>query len=112
MQYSLYQVDAFTDHLFGGNSAAVVPLHEWLPDETMQLIARENNLAETAFFIPLTEHDQFHIRWFTPTVEVKLCGHATLAAAYVVFNCLRSNYAHRISLQSRSGWLHVMQEGG
>lgn len=111
MQYSLYQVDAFTDHLFGGNSAAVVPLHEWLPDETMQLIARENNLAETAFFIPLTEHDQFHIRWFTPAVEVKLCGHATLAAAYVVFNCLRSNYAHRISFQSKSGWLHVMQEG-
>lgn len=110
MQYPLYQVDAFTDHLFGGNPAAVVPLKTWLPDETMQLIARENNLAETAFFIPLEGHDHFHIRWFTPTTEVNLCGHATLATAFVVFNCLKSNYANKISFQSKSGWLHVMHD--
>lgn len=107
LQYDIYQIDAFTDHLFGGNSAAVVPLETWLPDETMQLIARENNLAETAFFIPLDAPDTFHIRWFTPAIEVQLCGHATLATAYVVFNCLKINQSDRISFQSKSGWLHV-----
>ena len=85
MTLSLYQIDAFTDKLFGGNPAAVVPLNDWLPDETMISIAAENNLAETAFYVP-TEAG-FHIRWFTPTVEVDLCGHATLAAAFVLFNC-------------------------
>lgn len=103
----LFQVDAFTDHVFGGNPAAVIPLQSWLPDATMQLIARENNLAETAFFIPLDASDTFHIRWFTPTTEVNLCGHATLATAYVVFNCLKINHSDRISFQSKSGWLHV-----
>ena len=107
MSFPIYQVDAFTDHLFGGNPAAVVPLENWLSDETMQLIARENNLAETAFFVRLEGADQFHIRWFTPTTEVKLCGHATLATAYVVFNCLKINTSDRISFQSKSGWLHV-----
>jgi PhzF family phenazine biosynthesis protein len=111
MQYPLYQVDAFTDHLFGGNPAAVVPLKSWLTDEAMQLIARENNLAETAFFVPLEAHDQFHIRWFTPTTEVNLCGHATLATAFVVFNCLKINWSDTISFQSKSGWLHVTREG-
>ncbi len=107
MKLPIYQVDAFTDHLFGGNPAAVVPLQTWLPDETMQLIARENNLAETAFFVPLEGPDQFHIRWFTPTIEVQLCGHATLATAYVVFNCLKINQSDQVSFQSKSGWLQV-----
>lgn len=107
MSLTIYQIDAFTDHVFGGNSAAVIPLDKWLPDTTMQLIARENNLAETAFFIPLEKPDTYHIRWFTPTTEVNLCGHATLAAAYVVFNCLKTNTSDRISFQSKSGWLHV-----
>ena len=83
MKLSLYQLDAFTDTLFAGNPAAVVPLDTWISDEVMQNIAAENNLAETAFYVP-TETG-YHIRWFTPTVEVDLCGHATLATAYVLF---------------------------
>lgn len=79
----LFQVDAFTDTLFSGNPAAVCPLDKWLPDATMQSIAAENNLAETAFFVP--EAEEFGLRWFTPTVEVNLCGHATLATAHVLF---------------------------
>lgn len=107
----IYQIDAFTDRLFGGNPAAVAPLERWLPDEVMQLVARENNLAETAFFVPLGAPDQFHIRWFTPKTEVQLCGHATLATAFVVFNLLKTNHSAKISFQSLSGWLHVQQEG-
>ncbi|HAK75894.1 MAG TPA: isomerase [Runella sp.] len=108
MQLSLYQLDAFTDKVFGGNPAAVVPLTSWLSDETMQAIAAENNLAETAFYVP-TEAG-FHIRWFTPTVEVDLCGHATLASAYVLFSL--ENYAHdQINFDSRSGILNVRKEG-
>ncbi|WP_028522964.1 PhzF family phenazine biosynthesis protein [Runella limosa] len=108
MQLSLYQLDAFTDKVFGGNPAAVVPLTSWLPDETMQAVAAENNLAETAFYVP-TEAG-FHIRWFTPTVEVDLCGHATLATAYVLFSL--ENYAHdEINFDSRSGILNVRKEG-
>lgn len=83
MRLPIYQVDAFTDRLFGGNPAAVCPLDGWLPDETMQAIAAENNLAETAFFV--REGSDYALRWFTPTVEVDLCGHATLASAYVIF---------------------------
>ena len=83
MRLPMYQVDAFTDKLFGGNPAAVCPLQTWLPDATMQAIAAENNLAETAFFIP--DGGDYALRWFTPTVEVDLCGHATLASAHVVF---------------------------
>jgi len=80
----LYQVDAFTDKLFGGNPAAVCPLEKWLDDALMQKIAMENNLAETAFYV---KQDKFYeIRWFTPKVEVDLCGHATLAAAFVLFH--------------------------
>lgn len=82
----LYQIDAFTDRLFAGNPAAVCPLDNWLDDEKMQAIATENNLAETAFFVP--EGDGYHLRWFTPANEVDLCGHATLAAAFVLFQCL------------------------
>jgi len=82
----IYQIDAFAKKLFQGNPAAVVPLPEWLPDELMQRIAMENNLAETAFFIP--EGDDFVIRWFTPATEVALCGHATLASGHVLFEHL------------------------
>lgn len=84
MKLKLYQVDAFTDKLFGGNPAAVCPLDTWLPDELMQKIAMENNLAETAFYVKNGEG--YSIRWFTPAVEVDLCGHATLASAHVIFN--------------------------
>lgn len=86
MRLALYQVDAFSDRLFGGNPAAVVPLAAWLPVPVMQAIAAENNLAETAFF--LREGEAYALRWFTPTVEVELCGHATLASAYVIFRFL------------------------
>src|SRR5437899_12969881 len=82
MRIPLYQIDAFTSRLFGGNPAAVCPLAEWLPDATMQAIAAENNLAETAFFVP---HGQGSLlRWFPARVEAALCGHATLATGYVV----------------------------
>jgi PhzF family phenazine biosynthesis protein len=86
MKLKLYQVDAFTDRLFSGNPAAVCPLEEWLPGEVMQQIAMENNLSETAFF--LKKGDDYLIRWFTPSNEVDLCGHATLAAAHVLYNHL------------------------
>jgi PhzF family phenazine biosynthesis protein len=111
MTYQLFQIDAFTSKLFGGNPAAVVPLQSWLPDQTMQQLALENNLSETAFFIPLDQPDSYHIRWFTPAAEVRLCGHATLATAFAIFNCLKSNKSNRIAFQSQSGWLHVQQDG-
>ncbi len=79
----IYQVDAFSNEVFKGNPAAVCPLNEWLPESIMQKIAAENNLSETAFYVP--EKDGFYIRWFTPTTEVELCGHATLASAHVLF---------------------------
>ena len=82
----IYQVDAFSDKLFGGNPAAICPLKEWLPAPQMQKIAAENNLAETAFFIP--QGKDFELRWFTPESEVDLCGHATLATAHVLFTQL------------------------
>jgi PhzF family phenazine biosynthesis protein len=83
----IFQVDAFTDKLFGGNPAAVCPLHEWLPTSLMQKIAAENNLAETAFYI--RQESDFELRWFTPESEVDLCGHATLATAHVLFEHLK-----------------------
>jgi PhzF family phenazine biosynthesis protein len=86
MKLPIYQVDAFTDQLFGGNPAAVIPLKEWLPAPEMQKIAAENNLSETAFFIPQGEN--FELRWFTPTFEIDLCGHATLATAHILFTAL------------------------
>ncbi len=86
----IYQVDAFTSTLFQGNPAAVCPLKDWLPEETMQAVARENNLSETAFFCRHGALDgaDFHLRWFTPETEVQLCGHATLASAYVLFESM------------------------
>src|SRR5690242_21623032 len=86
MRLPIWQVDAFSARRFGGNPAAVVPLDEWLPDATLLAIAAENNLAETAYVV--REEGEFRIRWFTPTEEVPLCGHATLASAWVVFNRL------------------------
>ena len=86
MRIPLYQVDAFTKRLFGGNPAAVCPLAEWLPEATMQAITAENNLAETAFFV--AQGGGYLLRWFTPTVEVELCGHATFASGYVVTHIL------------------------
>jgi predicted PhzF superfamily epimerase YddE/YHI9 len=83
MELDIYQVDAFANKAFEGNPAAICPLNEWLPDDVMQNIAAENNLAETAFFIPTKSG--FYIRWFTPTKEVSLCGHATLASAHILF---------------------------
>ena len=104
----LYQIDAFTDKVFAGNPAAVCPLESWLPDKVMQSIAIENNLSETAFFIPA--QDGYQLRWFTPMTEVDLCGHATLASAYVLFNLL--DFAgDRIRFQTRSGDLFVERHG-
>jgi PhzF family phenazine biosynthesis protein len=104
----IFQVDAFTSRLYSGNPAAVVPLHEWPEDEIMQNIAMENNLAETAFFVP--DGDNFHIRWFTPKVEVDLCGHATLATAHVLYNHL-GYMRDELLFNSRSGILRVFREG-
>jgi PhzF family phenazine biosynthesis protein len=104
----LYQVDAFTSRLFGGNPAAVVPLQEWLDDATMQAIAEENNLAETAFFAPSTKG--FKLRWFTPEVEVKLCGHATLASAFVLFTELEPG-RREVQFETLSGPLGVQAAG-
>ena len=106
MKLPLYQIDAFTDTIFGGNPAAVCPLESWLSTETMQKIAMENSVAETAFFIPLD--DGFHIRWFTPEFEMDLCGHATLASAHVLISHL--GYKNpAIKFQSNSGELIVTQ---
>jgi len=105
---SVYQVDTFTRNIFQGNPAAVCPLKSWLDDDLMQNIAAENNLSETAFFVE--HHGVFHIRWFTPTVEVDLCGHATLASAYVLFEELGFE-GKTITFQSKSGELKVSKEG-
>jgi PhzF family phenazine biosynthesis protein len=89
MKLTIYQIDAFTKKLFGGNPAAVIPLKKWIPDELMQQLAMENNLAETVFFVASDKKGvDYDIRWFTPAVEINLCGHATLASAYVIFNIL------------------------
>lgn len=105
---NIYQLDAFSDHTFGGNPAAVCPLNEWIADHLMQQIAAENNLSETAFFVARNNH--FEIRWFTPTAEVDLCGHATLAAAYVIFNF--TDYSDsKITFSSKSGALTTSRQG-
>ncbi len=109
MKLKLYQVDAFTDQLFRGNPAAVCPLEHWLSDEKMQAIAAENNLAETAFYLP--EGEDFHLRWFTPTTEVVLCGHATLATAHVMFT-LEDYPLDTIRFHTKSGLLTVVKEKG
>ncbi|MFB0946926.1 MAG: PhzF family phenazine biosynthesis isomerase, partial [Spirosomataceae bacterium] len=101
----LFQIDAFADKVFGGNPAAVIPLEEWLSTETMQKIALENNLSETTF-IYQDEHKNYHIRWFTPAIEVDLCGHATVAAAYYLFK-IAGITDDVITFQSKSGELFV-----
>jgi PhzF family phenazine biosynthesis protein len=109
MNLTLYQIDAFTDKLFGGNPAAVIPLEKWIDDELMQKIALENNLSETVFFVPYTKNSNdadFEIRWFTPAAEINLCGHATLASAYAIFNYLDYNEPE-IRFSSQSGILKV-----
>jgi len=104
----IYQVDAFANQIFEGNPAAICPLDQWLPDELMQAIALENNLSETAFFVP--QGDGFHIRWFTPASEVDLCGHATLASAFLLFD--RLGYINdKIKFYSKSGLLIVGRVG-
>ena len=100
-----FQVDAFADKPFSGNPAAVMPLSQWLPDEIMQMIAAENNLAETAFAVPSDRDDaDYDLRWFTPTVEVDLCGHATLASAHILM------HGNRLRFATRSGILTVTRD--
>lgn len=106
MQLLIYKADAFTDKLFGENPAAVCPLNTWLPDETMQLLAAENNISETAFIVREEKH--LRIRWFTPATEVKLCGHATLASAHIFFTELGYD-KDEIIFDSLSGLLKVMK---
>ena len=108
MKLPIYQVDAFSSRMFGGNPAAVVTLDRWLPDETLQAIAAENNLSETAFVLPRDE--TVPLRWFTPTVEVDLCGHATLAAGYVLFAYHYPSHK-KLSFSTRSGVVAVSREG-
>ncbi|HBL76973.1 MAG: isomerase [Bacteroidetes bacterium GWF2_42_66] len=109
MKLDLFQADAFASGLFAGNPAAVVPLTEWLPDQTMQQIAMENNLSETAFFV--AEGENYHIRWFTPLAEVALCGHATLASAHILFAELGFSKPV-VRFMSKSGLLTVERKGG
>lgn len=108
MNLPIFQVDAFADHLFSGNPAAVVVMPEWLPDQTLQAIAQENNYSETAFVVPRGE--LFDLRWFTPELEMDLCGHATLASAHVVF---QHGYTtdDTISFKSKAGTLTVKRKG-
>ena len=106
----MYQVDAFTGELFRGNPAAVCPLEEWLPDPLMQSIAAENNLSETAFFVPKGE--DWELRWFTPVSEIPLCGHATLASAFILFFELGKVAGDVVTFHSpHSGVLPVRRQG-
>ncbi len=108
MEIPYFQVDAFTDRIFGGNPAGVCPLHEWLDDDVLQAIATENNLSETAFFVKAA--DSYHLRWFTPVSEVDLCGHATLGTAHVLFRHL-GHEGDTVRFTTRSGVLVVRQAG-
>lgn len=109
MEIPIYQVDAFTTRLFGGNPAAVCPLNDWLPDATLQAIAAENNLAETAFFIRRSE-GRYDLRWFTPGLEIDLCGHATLASAKIIFEHLEPSL-RKVTFDTKSGALEVTRTG-
>jgi PhzF family phenazine biosynthesis protein len=109
MSLPFFWIDAFTDRVFSGNPAGVVPLEQWLPDDVMQRIAFENGLSETAFFVR-TGPGQYHLRWFTPAIEVELCGHATLASAHVLWRELGET-TERLAFASRSGPLHVTRTG-
>ncbi|HEX3863753.1 MAG TPA: PhzF family phenazine biosynthesis protein [Stellaceae bacterium] len=109
MRLPLYQIDAFAEGPFTGNPAAVCPLDAWLPDNVMQAVAAENNLSETAFFV--AEADGYRLRWFTPTTEVDLCGHATLASAYVVFRWLMPDRREVVFHTEHAGRLTVTRDG-
>jgi PhzF family phenazine biosynthesis protein len=110
MKLDIYQIDAFTNKHFGGNPAAVIPLQKWLDTELMQKMALENNLSETVFFVPALSTDaDYEIRWFTPEVEINLCGHATLASAYVLFEILGFK-KNELIFTSKSGLLKVIKE--
>ena len=110
MKLTLYQIDAFTNKLFGGNPAAVVPLDKWIADDLMQKLAIENNLSETVFFVPSSHPGcDYDIRWFTPAVEINLCGHATLASAYVIFEILKEK-KEKVVFNSKSGLLTVNRD--
>ncbi len=109
MKYPIYTVDAFTDHVFCGNPAAVCPLKAWLPAETMQQLASENNLSETAFFVQ-REDGSYDIRWFTPELEIDLAGHPTLATAFVIFNELGYT-SDSLTFHCKSGVLTVAKKG-
>jgi predicted PhzF superfamily epimerase YddE/YHI9 len=109
MHIPYYQVDAFTSRTFAGNPAGVCVLENWLPDNILQCIAAENNLAETAFFT--REDDHYHLRWFTPVLEVDLCGHATLATAFVLYSELGCPPDQALRFHTRSGWLAAMRLG-
>lgn len=106
MQLTLYKIDTFTDKMLSGNPAAVIPLEKWLPDETMNSIAEENSLSETAFFIPADRG--YHLRWFTPNSEVSLGGHSTLATAFVIFEYLGFE-GDEIRFISKTGPLYVLK---
>lgn len=107
MKTTFYQIDAFTEKVFGGNPAAVCPLQDWLPDDILQNIAQENNLAETAFYVK--KDRGYEIRWFTPVCEVDLCGHATIASGHALFN--HEGYSGTtIEFSSRSGILRVTKK--
>jgi PhzF family phenazine biosynthesis protein len=108
MGMKFFQVDAFSSKPFAGNPAAVMPLKEWLPDQMLAAIAAEHNLAETAYFVP--QGRDFHLRWFTPTVEMPLCGHATLASAFVLFNHLEPS-RDSVVFHTLSGALTVTRDG-
>jgi len=108
---ALYHIDAFADSVFRGNPAAVVPLECWLSDGVMQKIAAENNLSETAFFVAVGGARRYRLRWFTPKAEVKLCGHATLATAWLIFDRLAPK-ADRVDFETLSGTLTVVRDGG
>jgi PhzF family phenazine biosynthesis protein len=107
MEIDIFQVDAFAEQVFMGNPAAVCPLNTWIDDKLLQKIAQANNLSETAFFVPY--QDKFQLRWFTPSHEVDLCGHATLAAAHVLFNHLGYE-KHKICFNTKSGDLLVTKK--
>ncbi|MGR3177624.1 MAG: PhzF family phenazine biosynthesis protein [Candidatus Anammoxibacter sp.] len=108
MKIHIFQIDAFTNHIFSGNPAAVCPLEYWLTDVQLQSIAAENNLSETAFFVK--KETYYELRWFTPTTEVDLCGHATLAAAFVILNCLNT-FKSAVNFKTKSGTIIVKRNG-
>ena len=110
MKLTIYQVDAFAEKVFQGNPAAVIPLEDWLEEDLMQKIAMENNLSETAFFVKADA--EYHIRWFTPEFEIDLCGHATLASAYIIKNFVEPHLAEVNFTTQKAGSLRAMARDG